>query len=58
MLIMNAKRRVVGTLRGFDPFMNLVLDDCIEVVSENENHSIGMTVNTLTMNALFKFVNL
>lgn len=26
-LVLNAGRRVAGTLRGYDPFMNVVLDD-------------------------------
>eukprot|EP00124_Ichthyophonus_hoferi_P000449 Ihof_evm1s17 gene=Ihof_evmTU1s17 len=27
---LNGGREVVGTLKGFDPLLNLVLDDCVE----------------------------
>merc|ERR1711998_252042 len=43
-LRLNANRRVTGTLRGFDPFMNLVLDETIEEVSASERNEIGMVV--------------
>ena len=39
-----ANRRVTGTLRGYDQFMNLVLDDATEDVSSTEQHDIGMVV--------------
>eukprot|EP00501_MAST-03F_sp_TOSAG23-6_P001140 GSMAST32.ASY1.ANO1.1183.1 assembled CDS len=41
---LNAKREVEGVLRGFDQFMNLVVDDAVEVVSETERNEIGMVV--------------
>ncbi|KAH9621944.1 hypothetical protein KSS87_000853 [Heliosperma pusillum] len=37
------KRMVVGTLRGFDQFMNLVVDNT-EEVNGNERNEIGMVV--------------
>ncbi|XP_025663127.1 probable small nuclear ribonucleoprotein G [Arachis hypogaea] len=37
----NANRMIVGTLRGFDQFINLVVD--VEV-NGNENNEIGMVV--------------
>ncbi|GBG74497.1 hypothetical protein CBR_g18907 [Chara braunii] len=40
---LNANRTVVGVLRGFDQFMNLVVDSTIEVVG-NERNEIGMVV--------------
>eukprot|EP00232_Nephroselmis_pyriformis_P000810 CAMPEP_0182902834 /NCGR_PEP_ID=MMETSP0034_2-20130328/30777_1 /TAXON_ID=156128 /ORGANISM="Nephroselmis pyriformis, Strain CCMP717" /LENGTH=74 /DNA_ID=CAMNT_0025037585 /DNA_START=61 /DNA_END=285 /DNA_ORIENTATION=+ len=40
-LTLNANRRVTGLLRGFDQFMNLVLDQTVEKGPENE---IGMVV--------------
>ncbi|EDV22750.1 Small nuclear ribonucleoprotein G [Trichoplax sp. H2] len=40
----NGNRTVVGTLRGFDPFMNIVLDDTVEQVSSKENNHLGMVV--------------
>lgn len=43
-LQLNGNRKVTGVLRGFDPFMNIVLDDCVEVVSASEQHNVGMVV--------------
>ncbi|KAG5545058.1 hypothetical protein RHGRI_017505 [Rhododendron griersonianum] len=40
---LNANRMVVGTLRGFDQFMNLVVDNT-EEVNGNERTDIGMVV--------------
>ena len=41
---LNAKRTVVGVLRGFDQFMNLVLDETEEHVSSTEINELGMVV--------------
>jgi small nuclear ribonucleoprotein G len=41
---LNANRKVIGTLRGFDPFMNLVLENSDEVVSDTEVVRMGMVV--------------
>jgi small nuclear ribonucleoprotein G len=41
---LNANRNVIGVLRGFDPFMNLVLDQAVEEVSDKERHGIGSVV--------------
>ena len=40
---LNANRAVVGTLRGFDQFMNLVIDNTVEL-NGNERNDIGMVV--------------
>nr|ACG48407.1 small nuclear ribonucleoprotein G [Zea mays] len=40
---MNANRVVIGTLRGFDQFMNLVVDNIVEV-NGNDKTDIGMVV--------------
>ena len=51
-LKLNGNRHVVGVLRGFDQFMNLVLDSTVEEVSSTERHEIGMVVirgNSVTM---------
>ncbi|KAK9088345.1 hypothetical protein Scep_027427 [Stephania cephalantha] len=40
---LNANRVVVGTLRGFDQFMNLVIDNTMEI-NGNEKNDIGMVV--------------
>lgn len=41
---LNKNRYVVGVLRGFDPFMNIVLDNTVEVVSATEKNELGMVV--------------
>lgn len=50
---LNAGRHVVGILRGFDPFMNLVLDEAVEQLKDKTN-KIGMVVSISFMNFLFK----
>ncbi|KAM3322608.1 hypothetical protein P3S67_003759 [Capsicum chacoense] len=40
---LNANLLVTGTLRGFDQFMNLVIDNIVEV-NGNEKNEIGMVV--------------
>lgn len=44
MLKLNGGRAVTGILRGFDPFMNVVLDDTVEECKDNTKNSIGMVV--------------
>jgi small nuclear ribonucleoprotein (snRNP)-like protein len=34
----------VGILRGFDPFMNLVVDESIEECRDGKKNNIGMVV--------------
>ena len=41
---LNASRNVVGVLRGFDQFMNIVLDEAVELLVGKEKHDIGMVV--------------
>ncbi|KAI9593641.1 hypothetical protein BDF19DRAFT_471792 [Syncephalis fuscata] len=41
---LNGTRKVTGVLRGYDPFMNIVLDDAVEEVSSSERNNIGMIV--------------
>ena len=41
---LNGSRMVTGTLRGFDQFMNIVLDETVEEVSASEQNKIGMVV--------------
>ncbi|KAH0650530.1 hypothetical protein KY284_030442 [Solanum tuberosum] len=40
---LNVNCQVVGTLRGFDQFMNLVIDNTVEV-NGNDKNEIGMVV--------------
>jgi len=41
---LNANRHVVGVMRGFDQFMNMVLENAVEIVSPQERNEIGMVV--------------
>jgi len=41
---LNGGRQINGILRGFDPFMNIVLDDTIEDVKDGSKNNIGMVV--------------
>merc|ERR1712049_2024 len=43
-LKINGGRAVEGVLRGFDPFMNLVIDDAIEFTKAGDKNYIGMVV--------------
>lgn len=36
---------MTGILRGFDPYMNIVLDDAVEEMSNNKKEPIGMIVS-------------
>lgn len=42
---LNAGRCVTGVLRGFDPFMNLVLDESVEESKDGSRNNIGMVVS-------------
>ncbi len=44
---MNGSRKISGVLRGFDPFMNIVLDDAVEEVSESQKNDLGRVVRSL-----------
>lgn len=44
---LNAGRAVTGVLRGFDPFMNLVLDESVEETKDGQRNNIGMVVCTI-----------
>jgi len=41
---LNGGRSINGILRGFDPFMNIVLDDTIEDNKDGSKNNIGMVV--------------
>jgi len=45
-LKLNANRQVTGILRGFDPFMNVVVDETVDTTpgAANFNQNIGMVV--------------
>ncbi|CAD5221345.1 unnamed protein product [Bursaphelenchus okinawaensis] len=41
---LNGNRKVTGVLRGFDPFMNLIIEEAVEHPKTGEPKSIGMVV--------------
>uniref|UniRef100_A0A2K6S0W0 Small nuclear ribonucleoprotein G n=1 Tax=Saimiri boliviensis boliviensis TaxID=39432 RepID=A0A2K6S0W0_SAIBB len=43
-LKLNGGRHAQGILRGFDPFMNLVIDECMEMATSGQQNNIGMVV--------------
>ncbi|CCD70411.1 putative small nuclear ribonucleoprotein G [Caenorhabditis elegans] len=43
-LKLNGNRRVSGILRGFDPFMNMVIDEAVEYQKDGGSVNLGMTV--------------
>lgn len=45
LLKLNGGRSVSGILRGFDPFMNVVLDETVEECKDNSQNNIGMVVS-------------
>ena len=49
---LNAGRVVTGILRGFDPYMNIVLDDTVEEKSNTQKIKIGMVVCSCMLYAL------
>lgn len=44
-LKLNGGRSITGVLRGFDPFMNLVVDESIEECRDGKQNNIGMVVS-------------
>jgi len=43
-LQINSGRNLIGVLRGYDPFMNLVIDECVEKMKSGEMRKVGMVV--------------
>ncbi|BHF59823.1 hypothetical protein AAHC03_0968 [Spirometra sp. Aus1] len=43
-LKLNGNREVIGLLRGFDPFMNIVLEECVEVTKSGQQVGIDTVV--------------
>nr|XP_039330486.1 small nuclear ribonucleoprotein G-like [Saimiri boliviensis boliviensis] len=43
-LKLNGGKYVQGILRGFDPLMNLVIDECVELATSGQQKNIGMVV--------------
>ncbi|XP_044767761.1 small nuclear ribonucleoprotein G-like [Neomonachus schauinslandi] len=43
-LKLNGGRHVQGILRGFDLFMHLVIDECVEMATGGQQNNTGMVV--------------
>ncbi len=43
-LRLNCNRHVAGVLKGYDQFLNIVLDNAIEIVSKDEKRELGTVV--------------
>lgn len=43
-LELNCNRRVTGILRGYDPFMNIVLDETVEECNAEESVNMGLSM--------------
>ncbi|KAL1958053.1 hypothetical protein VTO42DRAFT_5265 [Malbranchea cinnamomea] len=41
---LNGNRKVIGVLRGYDVFMNIVLDEAVEEKNGGEKVNLGMVV--------------
>jgi small nuclear ribonucleoprotein (snRNP)-like protein len=46
---LNGNRHISGVVRGFDPFMNLVLEQTVHEVSANERLHIGTVVSDVCL---------
>nr|XP_054095945.1 small nuclear ribonucleoprotein G-like [Callithrix jacchus] len=44
LLKLNGGRHVQRILRGFDPFINLVIDECVEMATSRQQNNIGVVV--------------
>lgn len=43
-LHLNGQRRVEGILKGYDPFMNIVLDEAYHIKNKDEKRKLGTIV--------------
>lgn len=50
-------RKVSGTLRGYDLFLNLVIDDAVEESTPAQKHPIGTVVRTNASRLPFCFAD-
>jgi small nuclear ribonucleoprotein G len=41
---LNGNRTLEGVLRGYDQFMNVVLDECVESAADGTTRKLGMSV--------------
>ena len=52
-LKLNGGRCVQGILRGFDPFMNVVMDEGQEVTKDGKKSDIGMVVSKKALSWIY-----
>jgi small nuclear ribonucleoprotein G len=52
-LQLNANRKISGVLRGYDAFMNIVLDETVEEISVTERRPVGMVVHYTSQIVMF-----
>ncbi|XP_070336851.1 small nuclear ribonucleoprotein G isoform X3 [Odocoileus virginianus] len=52
-LKLNGGRHVQGILRGFDPFMNLVIDECVEMATSGQQNNIGMVARLMAKDVIY-----
>jgi small nuclear ribonucleoprotein (snRNP)-like protein len=52
-LQLNGQRKVTGILRGFDPFLNIVLDQAVEETRDSQKVDIGTVVRQASMHSHF-----
>lgn len=41
---LNGSRKIIGVLRGYDVFLNLVLDEAVEVGTDGNKTQVGQAV--------------
>ena len=51
---LNGGRVVSGVLRGFDPYMNIVMDDTVEERSNSQKINIGMVVRLVNYSVVLE----
>ncbi|CCD26103.2 mRNA splicing protein SMX2 NDAI_0G03260 [Naumovozyma dairenensis CBS 421] len=39
---LNGSRKIAGILRGYDIFLNVVIDDAVEVSADGSKHQLGI----------------
>lgn len=44
---LNGGRTITGIMRGFDPFMNMVIDESVEICKDERQNNIGMVVSMI-----------
>lgn len=57
-LKLNGGRCVQGILRGFDPFMNVVVDEAQELCKDGKKNDIGMVVSLIKQPLTGSYISL